>query len=172
MPLTRFVFCGLLLLPAVFADEHNVDFDPQADFSLFRTFSLGRGTIKSNMPELNDELVKKKIDEAVRNELTKKGLIEKAPGDRPMSDLLVTYHLGSANRREVQTWIGPYGGAHRSVYHFTQGTLVVDLLKRPSRELMWRGIYRDDEKKPAKLSSNLPKNVQKLFEKYPPPVKK
>jgi hypothetical protein len=172
MLLTRLVFCGLVLLTAVVADEHNVDFDPQADFSQFRTFSLGRSTINSNMPELNDELVKKKIDEAVRIELTRKGLTEKAPSDRPMSDLLVIYHLGSANRREVQTWIGPYGGVRHSVYHFTEGTLIVDLRKRPGRELMWRGIYRDDEKKPAKLSSHLSKNVQKLFEKYPPPIKK
>jgi hypothetical protein len=172
MLLTRLVFSGLLLLPAVIADEHNVDFDPQADFSQFKTFALGRSTIKSNMPELNDELVKKKIDEAVRTELSQKGLTEKAAADRPISDLLVIYHMGSANKREVQTWIGPWGGTHQSVYHFTQGTLIVDLLKRPGRELMWRGIYRDDEKKAAKLSSNLPKNVHKLFEKYPPPPKK
>ena len=170
MLLTRLVLCGMLLFPA-FADDRNVDFDPQADFSQFRTFSLGRGVIKSGMPELNDQLVKKKIDEALRTELAKKGLTEKPLNENPKSDLLVVYHMGSANKREMQTWVGPYGGVHRSAYRFTEGTLIVDLLKRPSRELMWRGIYRDDEKKPAKLSSNLPKNVQKLFEKYPPPKK-
>ena len=58
-----------------------------------------------------------------------------------------------------------------AVYRFTEGTLVVDMLRREGRALVWRGIYRDDEKKPAKLASNLPKNVQKLLEKYPPEKK-
>ncbi len=43
-----------------------------------------------------------------------------------------------------------------SINTFSEGTLVVDVLRRPGRELVWRGIYRDDEG-----------NASKLFEKYP-----
>src|SRR5580704_17933678 len=124
MPLPRLLLFGLLCLPAVFADDRNVDFDPTANFTLFRTFSLGRSVIKSNMPELNDTLVKKKIDEAIRMERIRKGLTEKPLAENPKSDLLVIYSMSSANRRVLRTWIGPYGGEHQSAYHFTEGTLV------------------------------------------------
>jgi hypothetical protein len=50
---------------------------------------------------------------------------------------------------------------------FSEGTLVVDVLRRAGRELVWRGIYRDDEGNASKISSNLPRDVEKLFEKYP-----
>jgi len=43
----------------------------------------------------------------------------------------------------------------------------VDILKRPGRDLVWRGTYRDDESNAAKISSNLVRDVEKLFEKYP-----
>src|SRR5580658_10803561 len=161
---TRLVVSALLLAFAVSANDHSVDFDPGVDFSQLKTFALGKQrTINSNKPELNDELVKKKLDMAVRTELTKKGLME-VPATA--SDMIVRYHLGSVNKTETTVWIGRWGGTHRATEHFTEGTLIVNLVRRDSKEMLWRGIYRDDEKKPAKLSEHLSKNVAKLFEKY------
>ncbi len=163
---TRLAVFVLLLAFAISADDHSVDFDPGADFSRIKTFALGQQrTINSNKPELSGELVKKKLDAAVRAELSKKGLLEVPAQD---CDMIVRYHLGSVNKTETTVWIGPWGGTHRATEHFTEGTLIVNLVRRDSKELLWRGVYRDDEKKPAKLSDHLPRNVAKLFEKYPP----
>jgi hypothetical protein len=163
---TRLALSALLLAFAVSADDHSVDFDPGADFSQIKTFALGRQrTINSNKPELNDELVKKKLDLAVRTELTKKGLLEVPAQD---CDMVVRYHLGSVNKTETTVWIGRWGGTHRATEHFTEGTLILNLVRRDTKELLWRGVYRDDEKRPAKLSEHLPRNVARLFEKYPP----
>ena len=81
----------------------------------------------------------------------------------------MAFRLGSADKREVESWpVGRWGrGTRYAVNRFSEGTLVVDLLKRPGRELVWRGIYRDDESNASKISSNLPKDIQKLFDKYP-----
>lgn len=168
---TRSIVVGCLFLTCAVADDKSFDFDPNADFARFKSFVLNRGAVHSQNPEFAEELVRAKVNEALRTELARKGLAEKALTENPKPDLIVNYRVGSANRRKVETWIGPWGGAHRAVYTFTEGTLVVDLLRREGRTLVWRGIYRDDEKKPAKLSSNLSRNVRRLFEKYPPEKK-
>ena len=133
----RLLLSALFLLPAIFADDRSFDFDPQADFSLFKTYTLNRTVVRSPYPELSEELARKRISEAVRTELAKKGLTERALTDDPKPDLIVNYRMGSGNRKKVETWIGPWGGAHRAVYRFTEGTLVVDMLR--ARAALWCG---------------------------------
>ena len=167
------IVLSLLLAPGPAPDEKSVDFDPSTDFSQIKTFVVGQGVLKSRKPELNSELVRKKIQDAFRGELARRGLQEQAPGSQ--ADMLVAWHFGSADKREVEAWpVGRWGGGTRyTTTRFSEGTLVVDLMRLPARELLWRGIYRDDETNASKISSNLPKNIQKLFDKYPtPPVKK
>jgi hypothetical protein len=70
---------------------------------------------------LSEELARKKISEAVRTELAKIGLTERALTDDPKPDLIVNHRMSSGNRKKVETWIGPWGGAHWAVYHFNEG---------------------------------------------------
>jgi hypothetical protein len=81
----------------------------------------------------------------------------------------VSFGFGSFDKREVDSVpVGRWGrGRVVTSNTYSEGTLVVDVLKRPGRELVWRGTYRDDEGNASKISSNLPRNVEKLFEKYP-----
>jgi hypothetical protein len=51
---------------------------------------------------------------------------------------------------------------------FSQGTLVIDLVKRDSKTLVWRGVYRDNEKNNAKLAQKLPEGAKKTLAQYPP----
>jgi uncharacterized protein DUF4136 len=57
------------------------------------------------------------------------------------------------------------------VNRYTEGTLVIDLIARDGRTLVWRGVYTDDEKDAAKLAKKLSDDVKKLFEEYPPKKK-
>jgi hypothetical protein len=156
----------MLLLPVPAPDDKSVDFDPQTDFSQFKSFTLGPGQLKSNKPELKSDIVRQKIQSALRAELTKRGLREEP---NQTSDLFVGFHLGSVDKREIESWaVGRWGrGTRYSTNQFSEGTLVVDLYKKPGRELVWRGIYHDDENNASKISSNLPKDIEKLFDKYP-----
>ena len=126
------------------ADSRDVEFDNQVDFSKFKTFTIRDGQSTSKQPELNSTLVRKKIEEAVRSQLKSKRLEE--ADNRP--DLFVTYRLGATAAREVQAFpAGRLGlGTRRRIVHFTEGTLVIDLNERGSRTLVWRGVYRDDER--------------------------
>ena len=89
--------CGSALVAVpLLADDKNTEFDPKTDFSKFKTFTLRNGQIEAQAPELNSPLVKKKIEDAIRSQLTAKGLMEVE--GRP--DLVVNFRLGAANRRE------------------------------------------------------------------------
>ena len=169
MKFLSFTLTFLLITPAIFADNRDVDHDPQADFSKFKTFTIREGTIAAKAPDLNNPLVRKKVDEAIRTQLAAKGLREVTN----QADLVVTYRLGSAERREVETFpVGRWGRRRRiERYKFTEGTLVVDLTAREPRDLVWRGVYRDDENNPSKISEKLPNDIKKLFSEYPPKKK-
>ncbi len=138
----------------VFADEHTVDFDHHTDFRTLKTFGMHEGKVDSPQPELNNPLLLRKIGDAIRSELKAKGLKETVNSP----DIVVTYSITSedfADRR---------GGPPA----FSQGTLVIDFLKRDSNAMVWRSVYRDDESNNSKLSQKLPGDVRKSLSEYPP----
>jgi hypothetical protein len=158
----------VLAVPAL-ADQRDIDSDPSTDFSSYHTFLIRPGQVTARAPELNSPLTRRKIDEGLRAVLTGKKLSEVAS----QPDLVVVWRFGSVNKQEVQTWVtGRWGrGRAYSTYRFTEGTLVVDLYERGDRQLVWRGIYRDDESNPSKLSNRLDDDIKKLFKDFPPKKK-
>ena len=48
----------------------------------------------------------------------------------------------------------------------------MNLMDTEGRELVWRGVYRDDESNAGKISEKLPDDIKKLFSDYPPKKKK
>ena len=73
---------GLPLLGKV-----TVDFDPNVDFSKYKTFAYTGGVENLVMMQLNSGLINNRIHRMVVRELTKKGLREVQPGQDP--DLVV-----------------------------------------------------------------------------------
>jgi hypothetical protein len=163
--LIAFACCLVCFPPLAAADDHSVDFDPKADFSKFKTFTIPKGKINAKDPELNTDLVEQRIEEAIRQQLLAKGLTEAKP-----ADLQVHFRLGAANKTQITAYpAGWYGmGTRRVVSHYKEGTLVIDLTDRLAKAMVWHGIYRDDESKASKIRDKLPDHVKKLFEKYPP----
>ena len=141
-----------LVLPAavMVADDRTIIFDEHLDFSTLKTFSIRDGRIGTSEPALNNALVREKILDAIRSQLTARGLAES-----PASDVIATFELE----------FNP--GLRRALNDDTQAILVVDLMTRDSR-LIWRGTYRDTELHVSKTASQLPDDVKKLLSKYPP----
>jgi hypothetical protein len=157
MRVTAFIFSMALMVSVVFADDHHVDFDRHTDFSKLKTFALREGKVDSPRPELNNTILLTKIADAIRKELTANGLKETLSNP----DVLVDYNVTAEDFNEQR------GGRVTS----TEGTLVVDMIKRESRALVWRGVYRDSEKNSAKLAQNLPGDVKKFLSEFPPKQK-
>ena len=103
---------GLLVLlmaglPAMAKVE--VDFNPNLDFSQFKTYAYIGSVEHLVMLQLNPELINDRVHLAVQRELTTKGLREVQPSENP--DLVVRYWANSQvqiNVAATGNW-GPMG---------------------------------------------------------------
>src|SRR5688572_19171482 len=110
-----------LLASTFHADYRHVDFDAKRDFSTFKTFVIRDGSITTNAPELNSWFTRKKIADAIRTQLTAKGLTE-AQG-RP--DIVVMWELGAMNGRGVQETTNARGNLRSEIYDYKEVTLTI-----------------------------------------------
>jgi hypothetical protein len=169
----------------------RAEFDKEYDFSKARTFGWhpdGAGEVKLLMREGGDpEQIRTRweptIKDAVEQEMTKRGLVPAASGT---PDLMVHYYFLSGPNSESQfrgQFIGavpPWGlpdfaMTTTSFKIFEQGTLVLDLVDGPKRQIVWRGIAEaevDRQRTPVEREKRLREAVGELLKKYPPKVKK
>jgi len=155
---------ALLCAPFAMAQDVDVEFDESIDFAKYKTFRIGVGDVSAKAPALNNDLVKKNIENELRIRLTAKKLTEVTG----QADLAVRYSLGSAQRTEATAIPAGRLGRQRRVVRsrYTEGTLIIDLLA--TRELVWRAIVTEDENDPAKVAKKLDEMVKKAIDKYPP----
>src|SRR5262245_52753781 len=131
---------GLLLLVApLFASDKRVEVDPKTDFSTLRTFTIREGTASSRSPEITNKLTLKKVEDAVRALLTARGLKEMST-----PDLIVTFSVSEKGERGA-----PPPGRRGPVMIPSASTLIIDMTRRDSNALVWRGVLTDAADAPA-----------------------
>ena len=65
----RVLLLTLLAALGAMAQHITMEFDPAADFSRYRTFSIQDGQLNSKNPALNSELVRKRIEAAIERDI-------------------------------------------------------------------------------------------------------
>lgn len=155
---------AMLCAPWALAQDVEIEFDESVNFANYKTFRIGVGDISAKGPALNNDLVKKNIENELRVRLTAKKLTEVTG----QADLTVRYALGAAQRAEATAIPAGRLGRQRRIVRtkYTEGTLTIDLLA--TRELVWRAIVSEDEKDPAKIAGKIDDMVKKAIDKYPP----
>ncbi|HKE55134.1 MAG TPA: DUF4136 domain-containing protein [Pyrinomonadaceae bacterium] len=168
------------------AQDIKFNFKPGTDFSKYKTYKW----VRVPKAEYPNQLLDGQIIQAIDTQLAAKGL-SKTESDN--SDLVVTYQAAVNQEKEWNSYStgdagwgygrwggwGGYGGG-MSTTHTTSstiniGTLNVDIYDVAQKEQIWRGSATKtlgSGKDPAKVNKNLNKAMEKLFKKYPPPVKK
>jgi hypothetical protein len=167
----RFSVFLLLTLPVVLpAQKVTIEFDEAMEFSSLKSFTLQKGQLHSKNPSLNNDIVRKNLETAIRKRLTEKGLTEAST----QADLSISYSLGSANRTETERYPARWGGrgGRRVTHRYTEGTLTIDMRDPRRQELVWRAVAVANEQDPSKISGKLDSMVKKSFDKYPPKKKK
>jgi hypothetical protein len=165
--------CGSLILASLpvllLAQKVTVEFDQGMEFGSLKTFTLQNGQIHSKNESLNNDIVRKNLETAIRKKLTEKGLTEATS----QPDLNVSYSLGSANRTQKERYPSRWGGrgGRRVTTHYTEGTLTIDMRDPRRHELVWRAVAITEERDPAKIQAKLDAMVKKAFDKYPPKKK-
>jgi hypothetical protein len=175
MKIQRMVFATvsivLLLATAAVADV-KTDYDRNADFSRYKTYSWEK-------VQTADPLWVDRIKEAVDAQLAMKGWTRVESGGQVA---IIAIEM-NRNQRTLNTfydnfgrgcrWGGGFGNATTTVDTYKVGTLVVDLFDANTEKLIWRGSSSDTlSDKSDKNIKNLDKDVQKMFDHFPPEVKK
>ena len=176
-----------LLLALLFATAANakmaIDFNPNLDFSNYKTFAYLGGVESLVRLQLNPELLNNRMHRAVVRELTAKGLREVQPEENP--DLVVRYWVEAESNAQVTgtahwgTW-GSYYYGYWSVMYTTmstpvthKGLLGIELIDTKTRDLAWRLFVSEKiiHNDPDKIWKTADKNIVKAFKSYPPTPK-
>jgi Domain of unknown function (DUF4136) len=169
-----------LLMALPVSAKLATDFDPNLDFSRFKTFAFIGGVEQLARLQLNPDQLNNQIHRAVTRELTAKGIQEVTPEQNP--DLVARYFVESEIGVDVATntnWgvYGPYYGYHWGFIYYSmetstthKGTLGIDLINPHSRDLAWRmlanvKILHTD---PEKIWKTADSNIKNAFKRYPP----
>ena len=178
-PISRTAVCTvmfLIVLGTAFAQQVKTDFDHQANFSQYKTYSWQE--IKPA-----NSLWDARIKSAVDAQLAAKGWTQVASG----GDVAVVAIKTSQTQRSLQTFYDGFGGgwgwrrfggggfgeATTTEQDYKEGTLVIDLYDAKTKQLIWRGSAEDMlSSKAEKNEKNLEKGVAKMFKKFPPDSQK
>jgi Domain of unknown function (DUF4136) len=160
------------LLGSAFAQHVQTDFDHQANFSQYKTYSWQE--IKPP-----NSLWDARIKSAVDAQLAAKGWTQVASG----GDVAVVAIKTSQTQRTLQTFYDSFGGgwgwrrfggggfgdSTTTEQDYKVGTLVVDLYDAKTKQLIWRGSAENTlSDKATKNEKNLDKGVTKMFKAFPP----
>ena len=173
---TIFGSVGMVLLSAgvLSAQQVKTDYDRNADFGQYKTFSWEK-------VQTQDQLWVSRIKEAVNASLAAKGLTPVESG----GDVAIVAIETTRNQQTLNTFYDGFGGGWRwrgfggfgdattTTQNYKVGTLVVDLFDAHTKTLIWRGSSSDTlSDKSDKNIKNLDKGVQKMFDHFPPGEKK
>jgi hypothetical protein len=162
----------MALLGSAFAQKVQTDFDHQANFSQYKTYSWQE--IKPA-----NSLWDARIKNAVDAQLAAKGWTQVPSG----GDVAVVAIKTTKNERTLQTFYdgmgggwgwrrfggGGFGESTTTEQDYKEGTLVVDLYDAKNKQLIWRGSAEDTLSSNAeKNEKNLNSGVAKMFKKFPP----
>src|SRR6202007_3031361 len=173
-PISRTAVCTVIFLAALgtaFAQQVKTDFDHQANFSRYKTYSWQE--IKPA-----NSLWDARIKNAVDAQLAAKGGTQVASG----GDVAVVAIKTTQTQRSLPTFYeglcgvcgwrrfggGGFGEATTTEQDYKEGTLVIDLYDAKTKQLIWRGSAEDMvSNKAEKNEKNLDKGVAKMFKKFP-----
>lgn len=171
----RTIICTLfflILMGSAFAQKVQTDFDHQANFSQYKTYSWQE--IKPA-----NSLWDARIKSAVDAQLAAKGWTQVDSG----GDVALVAIKTSQTQRTLQTFYdgvgggwgwrrfggGGFGDATTTEQDYKVGTLVVDLYDAKTKQLIWRGSAQDTvSDKATQNEKNLDKGVAKMFKAFPP----
>jgi hypothetical protein len=149
------------------------DMDPDYDLWTYKSFDWGQkvNIEAGNNPLRYNELNDKRIKAAVIEQLQSRGFIlrEQDP------DLILHYHIIINDKTAVTT--EPFGYRYGSywmrsgvnMYYYREGTLIIDLMERNTKNLVWRGwaVANVDEIDPEEVDEVIKLAVEKIFRKFP-----
>jgi Domain of unknown function (DUF4136) len=176
-----FLFLIAVLLAPRASAKMYVDFDPNTDFSKFKTFAYVGGVEHLVMMQLNPNQIRDSVHEAVARELTKRGLREVQRNQNP--DLVVRYFANSQSNVNFAAnedfggfdpFFADYWAYTYDLWNATttrEGSLLIDLVDVKQKSLAWRLLLEQKIINVDKTWQKVNQEITKGFESYPPTEK-
>jgi Domain of unknown function (DUF4136) len=158
-----------------------IDFDPNLDYSKFRTFAYLGGSEHLAMLPLNPEQITDEIHAAVSRELLKRGLKEVKPDEN--ADLAVRYWVNTesdvdyaptGNWNGFALYIGDYWAYTFDLMNATNrqgGSLLIDLIDIKRKDLAWRMYLEQKVLNLNNVWTKVNEEITKAFASFPPTEK-
>jgi hypothetical protein len=144
------------------AAEIKVDYDKQADFTRYKTWSWRRGTPAPN------PVADKRLREAIESRLAARGFSRVESG----GDLAVVYHAAAENDVSLEKlgYKDPeFGTEATRVRVLRVGTVLVDVIDASTGKVVWRGHGRDATvPAPRAVERMIDEGIEQLFRQFPP----
>ena len=160
----------MVLLGSAFGQHIQTDFDHQANFSRYKTYSWQE--VKASNSLWDD-----RIKDAVNAQLAAKGWTQVDNG----ADVAIVAIKTTQTEKTLRTFYDGLGGGWRwrgfggfgesttTEQDYKEGTLVVDMYDASTKQLIWRAGAEDMlSDKAEKNEKNLDKGVAKMFKSFPP----
>ena len=149
------------------------DYDPNADFSQYKTYAWGDKLDPNDALEKN-QLIEQRVFNAIDTSMIAKGF-KKTKTD---PQILVYPHAGTQERASVNSWGYGYGGwwggagmGGLDVTQYDEGTLIIDFIDMAKNELIWRGTgsgVMSDSPSMEERTQNINNAVGKILAQFPP----
>lgn len=175
------LFAFALLFAAGTSAKTVVDFDPNLDFSKFKTFAYLGGVEHLAMLPLNPNQIHDEIHDMVARELGKRGLKEVQPNQNP--DLAIRYWvttMAGSNYAPTGDWngfalyLGDYWAYTLDLMNAQDvegGSMLIDLIDVKRKDLAWR-VYLDQKVvNPNNVWTKVNEEIRKAFNNFPPTEK-
>ena len=175
------VLLGALFFVRPLQAKVAVDFDPNLDFSKYKTYQFIGGIENLVAIQVDPELIENPLHHTVARELDKRGLREARPGENP--DLVVRYWINSSAQMDVAVaghW-GPYSAYVDGYWSFTfesvgtggkkESVLIIDVIDAQAKSLAWRLYFIGKLANPEKEWKRIDEEISKGLENYPPSEK-
>jgi len=174
-------FTGILILTGILiagcsSISVTSDYDPASNFSGYKTFAVSEKSIDGSALE-QAPLIKKRVVEAVKSEMRKKGMVETW---EDKADMVVYPFAATKDKINVSEWGYSYGGGYWGMHpygtnidvsQYTEATLVLDLVNNETDELLWRGLGTgviQPNRSPEERTKAIDEAVAKILAQYPP----
>ena len=178
MFIKNFILIAFIGALATSCSSINVssDFDRQADFASYKTYSFTKEAMELPINDLN----RKRIIDAVSTELAAKGFTQSDQADVLIDLIVATQEKQSATATSSP---GYYGAGYRygwgggfstttiNVENYTEGTLFVDMVDASKKQLVWQGravATLTPEAGSEKREARINEAVKQIFTRYPP----
>ncbi len=180
--LTAAVFLAIVATVSCSSTSVQTDYDHQSDFATFDTFAwyMQSGDDKAPTAGTN-QIVDGRIRRAIARNLTGSGFSQTTPAT---ADLLVTYYASLSQQMRMYTsgwgygWgYGPrwgYGYSYWPGWGYTtastwhEGTIIVDIVDRKKKQLVWRGVISRALGKKSSTDEKIDQAMDRVMAEFPP----